>query len=150
MGIALAFNAKFYRAVAALADALSATVAAATWVEVKGVHDVKVPLEFTEGDITTRKGGGFELTAATLTKAQIEFDMPLDITDADYIALETAAIAKTPLAMAFMSGDITVTGNRGLAGNFIVTKMERDESAANPQRMNFAVKPYSFPSWYIK
>jgi hypothetical protein len=141
---------KLLRSALALTGATTTDASGATWIECKNISNVKPSTSFSKGDTTVRKSGGIATEMSVQTVVSIEFDLPLDITDADYIALETVAIARTEIALAFMSGDITVTGERGWVGNWTLEKIDRDESKDKEMRISFVAVPSSFPQYFVK
>lgn len=139
---------KMYRANSTLADANANTANAASWLECAKISNVKVGTTESKGDTTVRLNGGIKTEAPVLTVISVDFDSPLDITDADYIALETAAVTKVPIALAFMSGNIATNGERGWVGNWMLEKLDRDEQGDKEMRISYTAVPYSFPQYY--
>ena len=96
---------KAYRATAALASVVAATVDAMTWNLVSNVKDVTTNLEASEADATTR-GSTFRQYIAGMLDGSVEFEMIADSADADFTALQSAFFAKTTVPMAFMNGGL--------------------------------------------
>ena len=47
-----------------------------------------------------------------------------------------------------MDGDITTSGNQGLAGNFTVTNFSRSEPLEEAVTVSVTLKPSSYTTWY--
>ena len=114
MAIVLGLNAFTHRSTAF-------DVTTPLWVTVTNIRDETVSLDTSLADITTRKAAGWRLQVGTLSEGTVDANVMYDTSDADFTAFQDAYFNKTPLLMAFMDGDIAVTGNQGLKGAFMVT-----------------------------
>lgn len=133
------------------------TYAAPTWNEVPNVQDPGLGLESGEANVTTRAGGGFELTWETLKKASYEFKMVYDTDDQDWTALRDAWLNKTPVELLILDGPVGTAGSQGLRSPMAVLKFSRTEDnegvmmtevSTKPTRMADASGAQIVPSWY--
>lgn len=120
MALVLGLDAKAYRN--------TGTWASAVWVLVDNLKDVTINLESGDADVTTRGGGGFRQSVATLKDGSVDFQMIWDTADAQFTALQTAFFANSSVEMAFMDGLIATTGSQGLHADFSVTNFSRSEA----------------------
>jgi len=116
-----------------------------TWVEMTNMRDATVGLERGEADVSTR-GSDWEEILATLRSAPVDFQMMWDTSDAAFSALKTAFMNNTPIALAFMDGDIDTADSNGIAANFTVLKFNRGEPLKEGVTCDISVKPAS-PSY---
>ena len=140
----LGMDCKLYFDSTPLADAPST----GTWVELANAKDVTINLETGEADITTRANNGWRATAATLKDGSVEFEMLWKPGDTGFDAIKTAWSNAAEIAIAAMDGDITVSGNQGLAGNFTVTNFSRSEPLEDAVSVSVTLKPSSYTTWY--
>lgn len=68
--------------------------------------------------------------------------------DADFIAIQTAFLAKTLVAMAFLDGAAATTGKQGFVANFAVTNFSRNEPLEEAVTVSVTLKPSTFAQWY--
>ncbi len=108
--------------------------------EIANVKDIKQPLEKDKADVTTRKSR-YKATKGTLRGISIDIPMEYDTEDDALIALQTAYLTDTTIALAVLDGDATVIGTMGFWADFEVTKMEKDEALADSQMVTFTVEP---------
>jgi hypothetical protein len=144
MAVKLGLDAKLYRN--------TGTFPAPVWDEIKNVKDVTLNLEAGEADVTTRGNAGWKATVATLKDGSVEFEMVWDTADTDFAAIRDAFLNKTPIDLAVLDGDVTITGTQGLRADFMVTKFTRSEPLEEAITASVTVKPtYSpnAPSWMI-
>jgi len=90
-----------------------------------GVSDSKVILQTGERLVTKRANIGWEQTEASLKKCQIDFSLTLNTSDAGYIAVQSAWLNGTTLALAALSGPADVAGNVGIVGDFAIMGADR-------------------------
>lgn len=143
MGIRLGMNAKLYYTTTA-GQALSAMT-----LTLGGVKNVDVKLTTGEADVTTRANTGWKQSLATLKECEITFDLPLDPSDAGYIAVRAAYLANSLLGLAAMTGDKAVAGNEGIVGDFTITEFGRSEPIEEAQSVSVTAKLYTFKEWAI-
>ena len=148
MGFKLGMNAKLYRGDALLTGSDDAAVDAVTWTEITNVKDVTLNLDTGEADVTTRANNGWRATAATLKDGSVEFEMVWDTADAGFAALKDAWLGGAEIAMAVMSGGITVENEEGLVTNFTVTNFSRSEPLEEAITVSVTIKPSSQTQWY--
>jgi len=140
----LGMDCKLYFDSAPLAGAPST----GTWTELTNAKDVTVNLETGEADITTRANSGWRATAATLKDGSIEFEMLWRPGDAGFDAIQSAWANSAEIGLAAMDGEITTSGNQGLAGNFTVTNFSRSEPLEEAVTVSVTLKPSSYTTWY--
>lgn len=116
-------------------------VGGSTWNEIKNVGDAKLGLEKGEADVTTREAGGWEQMVGTLKKASIEFKMQYDPTDPAFVALKNAFLQNTTIGMAFMDGDIALSGAEGFQADCAVMSFPWDQALQEAASIDVVVKP---------
>jgi hypothetical protein len=136
-------NAKLYYTATA-GQALSAMT-----LTLGGVKNVDVKLSTGEADVTTRANSGWKQNIATLKECEISFDLPLDPSDAGYIAVRAAFMGGTLLGFAALTGDKAVSGNEGIVGDFTVTEFTRSEPIEEAQSVSVTAKLYTFKEWAV-
>jgi len=110
--------------------------------------DVNLNLTAGEADVTTRANSGWKAVAATLKEASIDFEMLWKPSDAGFTAISEAWLNGDELSFACMDGDITTSGKKGLAANFMVTNFSRSEPLTEAIKVSVTIKPSSFTEWY--
>jgi len=132
MALVLGLDAKAYRN--------TGTWASATWSLIDNLKDVTINLEAGDADVTTRGGGGFRQSVATLKDGSVDFQMVWDTSDAEFTALKDAFFANTSVEMAFMDGLIATTGSQGLHADFSVTNFSRSEALEEALMVDITLK----------
>lgn len=131
----------------------SGTYAVPTWNVMNNVKDVTLNLSTEEADVTTRGGGGWKQTVATLKDGSIEWKSVWDTADAAFTAVKNAWLNKTPIEFLCLDGDRTVTGKQGLRAICMVTNFTREEPLTDALMVNVSVKPTydstNAPTWYV-
>lgn len=112
-----------------------------------GVSDSKVSLQTGERIVTKRANIGWEQTEASLKKCQIEFSLTLDTSDAGYLAVQSAWLNGTTLALAALSGPADVAGNVGIVGDFAITGFDRAEPVEGSVKVSVIAKLNVFTAW---
>jgi len=112
-----------------------------------GASDVQLNLGAGSAKITTRASAGWECELATLRTLSVTCKIPLDPTDAGYIALATAFLAGSTLAMAFLTDAKAVTGAEGPVGDFAITKFDRNEPLDGNVEVDVELKLAKFTAW---
>ena len=133
MALVLGLDAKAYRNA-------SLDWAAPNWALVSNLKDVTINLEAGDADVTTRAGGGFRQSVATLKDGSVDFQMVWDTADAQFTAIQTAFFANTAVEMAFMDGLIVTTGSQGLHADFSVTNFSRSEALEEALMVDISLK----------
>lgn len=136
--LVLSIDAKFY-VDEATAYALPA------WNEVRNTRDATLSLESTEFDVSTRGGGAFSATIATMIGATFDFSMNWDKDDPIFIMIRNAFLAREGLNMAIMDGDIETAGSEGLRAVMMISKFTRNEKLPEALTVDVSVKPTYFP-----
>ncbi|MEX0655882.1 MAG: phage tail tube protein [Phycisphaeraceae bacterium] len=131
-----------------LLDGSTNTPDSLAWNEQSNVKDLTLNLETGEADATTRGNNGWRATLATLKEGSIEFEMVWDTQDSGFTAIKDAWLNSSEIALAAMDGDISASGNQGLASNFTVTNFSRNEPLEEAITVNVTVKPSSQTDWY--
>jgi hypothetical protein len=117
---------------------------------IDNVRDLTGPDSFGEADVSVRGGAGIKWTEPTQQDAAIEWEMVYDATDADFVAIQTAYLAKSMIELALAdaaTGTAFTTGSGGVAGTKYtrmeckVFKFERSEQLAGGNLYSVAAKP---------
>ena len=132
MALVLGLDAKAYRN--------TATWALPTWDEITNIKDVTINLEAGDADVTTRGGGGFRQSVATLKDGSVDFQMVWDTSDSDFTALKDAFFNNTSIELSFMDGAIGTAGSQGLHADFSVTNFSRSEALEEALMVDVTVK----------
>ena len=106
MTVPIGFQCKLYRN--------TGTYASPTWTEITNVKDLETPYAFSEADVSSRAGGGFREKMAGLLDAPINWGMVYDPADTVFVAIQTAAFARTTVEFAVADGAIATNGTRYL------------------------------------
>lgn len=82
----------------------SGTFASAVWAACGAVRNATLDLGNGEVDATSRASGGYKQSETTLTEATLNVTFVVNKSDTTYVAIESAAKAKTPLELAVLDG----------------------------------------------
>ena len=104
------------------------TVASPTWNEIANCRDLAVADSMTDVDVSARDGGGFAMSDVGLQTLELTFQMLGDYGDADFVALQQAYYARTPIHYAVASGAIAAAGTQYVKFAGIITSFQRSES----------------------
>jgi hypothetical protein len=115
----MGFEAKLYRN--------TGTEASPTWNLIDNCRDLSVADSVTDVDVSARDGGGWAMSDAGLQTIELTFQMIGDYGDADWVALQQAYYARTPLLLAVASGAIASAGTQYLKFPGIITNFARAE-----------------------
>ena len=115
--------------------------ASPTWLEVKIVKDVTLNLEDGEEDAATRGAGGWQQDEPGLRKAGLEFQIPLDTSDANYTALRDAYLARAFLDLAALDGPASGGNSQGLRAIMKIFKFSRGEPLNGVATVDVTIKP---------
>lgn len=102
------------------------TFATPVWVEIVNIRDNTLNLEKGTADVSNR-ASDFRRVLTTLKNGTDDFQMVWDVGDPDFTAIQTAFFDDTLIDFAIMDGDITVSGNQGLRGEFEIVNFSRAE-----------------------
>ncbi len=119
------------------------TYSAKTWAEMKRASDFKLPNSRGSSDYKMRGYNG-EVTSLGYTKRAVTFKYQMKkpgLADAVFTALETAYNTSADIECAFMDRPIATVGSKGIAGFFVVTKFDRDESDEDNPSVDIELKP---------
>lgn len=142
MAIRLGLDAKLY------IDEAGATVVPGSGTIVENVKDLSFTMTTGEADVSTRGGGGWKQTAATLKDASIEFEMVWDTADARFTDIQEAFFANDPLAILVLDG--SAAGSQGLDCDAMVTQFSREEPLEGALMVKVTLKPTygRAPEWH--
>ena len=118
------------------------------WDEIDNAKDVSLQLDNDQADISTR-GSTWKATAPTMKDASIETEMLWKPSDPAFAAVLDAWLNNKEIGIAAMTGDITVAGSQGLAGNSVVTSFKRNEPLGEAVTVSVTLKPSSFTTWLV-
>jgi hypothetical protein len=141
------FEAKAYRN--------TGTYVSPTWNLMERVQDLTLDLTAAEVETTTREDEGWETAEPGFLRAEVEFTIRADTTDADWNALHDAFIARTAIEFAIMNQAIATSGAEGLRARCHVFQGGRDEAMAGKQMTTFRLRPapkhadYAIPAWHV-
>lgn len=124
---------------------LPATIAA-------NVKDVKISAKHDTPEYTTRANGGKKQYAVSLTDLGVSFLIKVPTpgtTDAAYTAFRDAWKNKAEIAAYALTGDKTLAGSEGPAGNFVVSDFSIDQGNGTVQFATVELKPSTFNDWYV-
>lgn len=146
MAVKLSFNAKTYYLSSGSRATWNATVTNGRHVgatpsnlaEISNIGDLEWPLDYTKFDATTRAGGGFAATLLTIAKTGFDIKMLYDLSDAALVAIDTAAILRTTIALAILSGSKATAGEEGIWADFAVTKVNKGEKLEDAQIVTYS------------
>ncbi len=132
------------------------TNASPSWNLIENCRDLSLGDSMTEVDVSARDGGGFNMVDVALQSLELSFQMVGDYSDADFVALQTAYYARTPLLMATCSGLIGTSGTQGVKFPCKVTKFEKTEELDGVTMFDITIKPTRvtesgsiiLPSWF--
>lgn len=120
--------------------------ASVTYAAMCNVRDVTLNLERGEADISTRCSD-IELVVSTMQKISLEFEMIWDEDDADFANVLSHYTANTVIYLQCLSSD----DGSGVAGPWVITKLNRKEGLRDAVIAEVAVKPTqdgtTYPDW---
>lgn len=126
-----------------LTPAWTGSGGAVTWTKLNKVgKDVKYAANFDKGDFSSRDYASKQYRAG-MSDVSVTFQMVRDRTDATYLAMETAAMARTPVEFYFgdKKGSTPAAGTSGLRGVYVLTKMEQSEPLTEASVVDFEATP---------
>ena len=125
--------------------------ASPTWTLISNVRDLTLNLERGDTDITTRGGGGWRQSVATLADGSIDFGMVWDNTDTVFTAIKNAFINNTVLEFLVLDGLVATTGSQGLRASMAITSFSRNEGLEDALTVDVSAKTAyadNAPSWH--
>lgn len=125
----------------------AADAALNTLTELNGVKEASLECETGEADVSTRSGGGWKATAATLRDLSAEIELVYKPGDVGYKALRDAWLNGTKVCLALLTGTKDTTGAEGPHGNFSITKFSRGEPLEEGVSVKVTVKLTKFIAW---
>jgi len=122
-----------------------------TWTLISNVRDLTLNLERGDTDITTRGGGGWRQSVATLADGSVDFGMVWDTADTVFTAIKDAFINNTTVEFLVLDGLQATTGSQGLRADMAITSFSRNEGLEDALSVDVSAKTaYSdnAPVWY--
>ena len=129
----------------------SGSYASPTWVEIENVRDLSLSMERADTDITTRGGGGWRQSVATLADGSVDFQMVWDTSDTDFTAIKDAFTGASTIEFLILDGSQAVAGSQGLRATMAVTGFSRNEGLEDALTVDVSLKTAyaaNAPSWY--
>lgn len=135
MSFTLGYNCKLYRLTtgsratwgAAGADGTSSAAAPANLDEVSNIENLKRPWNPEAIEANVRRLAPFKSYIYGMVEVGCEFNFRHDSTDADYIAFRTAALTRTMIACAVLTGDKATSGTEGIWVDWMVAEFPFEE-----------------------
>tara|TARA_R100000458_G_C8260495_1_gene236040 strand:+ start:472 stop:912 length:441 start_codon:yes stop_codon:yes gene_type:complete len=143
MAYVLGMNAKLYYN--------TGSYASPTWTLIDNVRDLTLNLERGDTDITTRGGGGWRQSVATLADGSIDFGMVWDTADTVFTAIKNAFINNTTVEFLALDGLQATTGSQGLRATMAITSFSRNEGLEDALTVDVSAKTAyadNAPEWY--
>tara|TARA_R100001463_G_scaffold2401_4_gene10149 strand:+ start:1080 stop:1529 length:450 start_codon:yes stop_codon:yes gene_type:complete len=143
------FDGKLYYA------ATIAAPASATWVELTLARDVSTSMSADKADISDRRSK-FKQTCPAMIDVETTVTFTYVNSNAGLDALRDAFLARTPLQLAVMDGDISTSGSEGFvyACNVYSTDFAQPLNDGQTVSVTFSLAPTSVsgaqPQWYTK
>ncbi len=131
-------------------DAADGPGTPANWIENDNIQNLTLNLSKDTSDVSTRGGGDFKATAATLSDGTTTFQMIYDPADAAFDVFQRAFFGSgtgfvsaggVVLGIAVMDGDITVSGNQGLVADMMVLDFSVNEDLTEAGKVDVTVAP---------
>lgn len=131
--VLLGRSAKVYRNTAVSGDP--------TWNEITVVQDAARNSERAEVDATTRGDGDEQVSVVVQKKRTVEFTLRAHLTDAGFLALQTAHEAGTPIRLLVMNGPNNVTGTKGVDRDWYVRTWNESQPIAGIVTVQVSLAP---------
>lgn len=125
--------------------------ASPTWTLIDNVRDLTLNLERGDTDITTRGGGGWRQSVATLADGSVDFGMVWDNTDTVFTAIKNAFINNTVVEFLVLDGLVATSGSQGLRASMAITSFSRNEGLEDALTVDVSAKTAyadNAPSWH--
>lgn len=120
----------------------TADYASPSYTELSNVTDVNVADSMGEFDSSTRANEGFESIEPTLRKLRVSFKMMYDQSDANFVAIRAAYVARTGLDMLVLDGDKDDGDTIGVRAQMKVLKMDSAEPLTEGKTVDVELAPY--------
>lgn len=121
-----------------------------SWTELDTVTSVNVRAEDGETDSTTRASAKYKRTEPVLRDLSFEIVMPKDPSDAHYVSLLDAYVARSKIGIAAMDADIATAGSEGWWADVKILTMSQSEPIDGKVEVTFTAKPTATgenPQW---
>jgi hypothetical protein len=105
------------------------------------VKEIKIPLDATEVDVTTRGNAGWKAFATGLKDLKVTVPQIYDPTDALYLAMLKSFLTGTTIAIAILDNVKTAIGTYGIWADFAVMKREEDQPIDGAQVVAWTIAP---------
>lgn len=111
-----------------------------TWSVIKRIRDQTTGGGATTIDVATRETA-FKATAVVEIDRNVSFQIIKIVTDASYLALESAYFNKTTVDVLALNGPVTTSGSRGTRAICAVTKFEEGYPLGEKQTVDVELSP---------
>jgi hypothetical protein len=111
--------------------------------EVDNIKDLKLTMGKSTVDISTRGGARTRMKVGTLKEISVEFQMMWNNEDTYFNILRDAYSKDTEVSAAILTGSKTENGSQGPIFNWIVSKLDRDESLESNITADVTLEPSS-------
>lgn len=121
-----------------------------TWAAIAAIVEATCTSTAGEGDVTNRASGGFNMTEPGLIANEITGTIKEDNTDAGFLAIQGAYVARTSLDVWALDGPISLDGAMGWRMVVKVFEFTRTEPGDGAVEYSFKLKPCKsthVPSW---
>lgn len=117
------------------------TYGSPTWAEWSCVRDTTFNLTFDEVDATCRGGGGYRQSAITLSSIEVTGNAIKEKSDASFVAIEAAAVAKTVLDVLVMDGPVDDDDSDGWRMDAQIFSWTENQPYEDIVTVDFTLKP---------
>lgn len=108
--------------------------------EINCIADATLNADITEADASNRSSLE-KLTALSLGETSVDFKIPWNAADSNFILLRNARVNRTSMAVAVLDGPDTTSGSFGFWADWVVTKFVREEPLTGTMVANVTLKP---------
>ncbi|MFA5265153.1 MAG: phage tail tube protein [Opitutaceae bacterium] len=115
--------------------------------EMDNVRDVTLTMEAGEADVSTRGSGGWEATAPTRKKCDVEFEMLWKPGDECFEEIKDAFLNNGQVRLAVLTGDRSEGNSEGPMAEFSITSFTRNESQTEGVTVSVTAKIAQFVEW---
>ena len=139
MAFVLGLNHKLYYQSTGPRAAWPGTGAAPNLVLISNARDVSFGGDAAAADVSTRGGGKFRQQVATLSDAEVEFEMIYDTADTAFTFLRAAWIAGTVFGLAVLDGLAATVGTKGLWMDAVVSGFKWNQELEEAGKVEITV-----------
>jgi hypothetical protein len=119
--------------------------------ELNCIADATLNADVGEADVSARASLS-KLTALSLEEVSVDFKIPWNAADANFVLLRNARVNRTNVAVACLDGPDTASGSFGFWADWVVTKFVREEPLTGTMVANVTLKPTPSavpPQWVV-